>query len=103
MTDPTPAEPRIPVHLPAAAEPAGAVAAGDWPTRLAAAEARAEQQREALPAHRRRDSRTCRRRSAREVEARGSSAPSAWPADLLPVVDGLELGLKAATAPTPRR
>ncbi len=88
-------------HDPAAPdEAASASAAGDAPAedlaaRLAAAEARAEQARDAqLRAAA--EMENLRRRAAREVEAARQFGAERLAAGLLPVLDSLELGLKAA-------
>ena len=94
MTDHDPAAPA------ADAQPGGggtddAVPVGDWAARLAAAEARAEQARDAqlrIAA----ELENLRRRSAREIEAARQFGAERLAGDLLPVLDGLELGLKAA-------
>jgi molecular chaperone GrpE len=79
---------------PAADDP---VTAEDWAARVAAAEARAEQARDAqlrMAA----ELENLRRRSAREIEAARQFGAERLAGDLLPVLDGLELGLKAGEA-----
>lgn len=99
-SDPTRAEdPREPAE--AAAEPGGpGYAADDWPTRLAAAEVRAEEQREAY-LRAAAEIENLRRRAAREVESARQFGAERLAGSLLPVVDGLELGLKAADRADP--
>jgi molecular chaperone GrpE len=80
----------------ASADPApeAATATEDWASRLAAAEARAEQAREAQ-LRTAAEMENIRRRTAREVEAARQFGAERLAGDLLPVLDGLELGLKA--------
>ena len=76
-------------------DPLAAPAGEDLAARLADAEARAEQHRDAqlrLAA----ELENLRRRAAREVEAARSFGAERLAGGLLPVLDGLELGLKAA-------
>jgi len=85
----------------AAADAAGAAsAADDWPTQLAAAEARAEEQREAY-LRAAAEIENLRRRAAREVESARQFGAERLAGSLLPVVDSLELGLKAAERADP--
>jgi molecular chaperone GrpE len=89
-------DPVPPADAPAGADPRPdmAQAGEDWPARVAAAEARAEQARDAqlrMAA----ELENLRRRTAREVEAARQFGAERLAGDLLPVLDGLELGLKA--------
>lgn len=97
MTDhdppaPAPAADAQPGGGPATAE---AVPGDDWAARLEAAEARAEQARDAQ-LRTAAEFENLRRRAAREVEAARQFGAERLAGDLLPVLDGLELGLKAA-------
>jgi molecular chaperone GrpE len=99
-TDPTRAEdPRESAG--AERDPAGAErAADDWSAQLAAAEARAEEQREAY-LRAAAEIENLRRRAAREVESARQFGAERLAGSLLPVVDSLELGLKAADRADP--
>jgi molecular chaperone GrpE len=93
MSDHDPAASGDPAPAGAAGAPGGAPAE-DWAARLAAAEARADQARDAqLRAVA--ELENLRRRAAREVESARQFGAEKLAADLLPVLDGLELGLKA--------
>jgi molecular chaperone GrpE len=95
MTDHDPAAPAADAQPGGGPATAEAVPADDWAARLEAAEARAEQAREAqlrIAA----EFENLRRRAAREVEAARQFGAERLAGDLLPVLDGLELGLQAA-------
>ncbi len=95
MTDHDPAAPAADTPPGGGHATEDAAAAEDWAARLAAAEARTEQAREAqlrIAA----ELENQRRRAAREVEAARQFGAERLAGDLLPVLDGLELGLKAA-------
>lgn len=96
MTDHDPAAPAA--DAPASGDPApdqgDTAPASDWAERLAAAEARAEQARDAQ-LRTAAEMENLRRRAAREIEAARQFGAERLAGDLLPVLDGLELGLKA--------
>jgi molecular chaperone GrpE len=72
------------------------VPAEDWAARLAAAEARAEQARESQ-LRTAAEMENLRRRAAREVDAARQFGAERLAGDLLPVLDGLEMGLKSGS------
>ena len=97
MTNPTDAAPADPATGPAAAgaDTAPAATAGDLQGLLLAAEARADEHRAAL-LRAAADLDNYRKRAAREVDNARQFGAERLAAGLLPVLDGLELGLSNA-------